>query len=411
MERKRRGGKPPYAAKRKKKKTERVEFEAPLQINSVVYSRWKVDSNLYACRVLERKQDAETGMWQYYLHYNGLDRRNEVWKTRDEIQTNVDPSLVTKPDKNSGHGSHGHSENIQQMRQYKKNVDAMILGSHKIECWYWSPIPSEFEKHRVLHFCDFCLNFFGTQKELSRHLRICSLSHPPGNEIYRSEEDFGTVAVFEVDGEKEWIYCQNVCYIAKLFLDHKTLLYDTNIFLFYIVCEIDDLGAHFVGYFSKDKFSIQNNLACILTLPPYQKKGYGRFLISLSYELSKVEQRVGTPERPLSDLGCVSYQRYWARTLLDCIERNNWKNMSLRQMEQETYISVSDIKETFESLSLIHWVNGEHVLCLSDQIIKQIRGRSRKKKYRVKPCQPHLLRWHPPEQNNTNEYQAGSLQS
>ena len=42
--------------------------------------------------------------------------------------------------------------------------------------------------------------------------------------------------------------------------------------------------------------------------------------------------------------------------------------MSLRQMEQETYISVSDIKETFESLSLIHWVNGEHVLCLSDQI-------------------------------------------
>ena len=56
----------------------------------------------------------ETGRWQYYLHYNGLDRRNEVWKTRDEIQTNVDPSLVTKPDKNSGHGSHGHSENIQQ---------------------------------------------------------------------------------------------------------------------------------------------------------------------------------------------------------------------------------------------------------------------------------------------------------
>ena len=55
---------------------------------------------------------------------------------------------------------------------------------------YWSPIPSEFEKHRVLHFCDFCLNFFGTQKELSRHLRICSLSHPPGNEIYRSEGTF-----------------------------------------------------------------------------------------------------------------------------------------------------------------------------------------------------------------------------
>ena len=29
------------------------------------------------------------------------------------------------------------------------------------------------------------------------------------------------------------------------------------------------------------------NLACILTFPSYQRKGYGRFLINFSYELSK----------------------------------------------------------------------------------------------------------------------------
>ncbi len=52
-------------------------------------------------------------------------------------------------------------------------------------------------------------------------------------------------------------------------------------------------GAHVVGYFSKEKNSEEGyNLACILTLPAYQRKGYGKALISMSYELSKLEGKV-----------------------------------------------------------------------------------------------------------------------
>ena len=79
------------------------------------------------------------------------------------------------------------------------------------------------------------------------------------------------------------LYCQNLCLLAKLFLDHKTLYFDVEPFLFYVLCECDKKGAQIVGYFSKEKESLDNyNVACILTLPPFQRKGYGTFLIAFS---------------------------------------------------------------------------------------------------------------------------------
>ena len=73
------------------------------------------------------------------------------------------------------------------------------------------------------------------------------MRQPKGQEIYRK----GTISIFEVDGGEEKIYCQNLCLMAKLFLDHKTLYFDVEPFLFYILCEVDKQGAHIVGYFSK----------------------------------------------------------------------------------------------------------------------------------------------------------------
>jgi hypothetical protein len=34
------------------------------------------------------------------------------------------------------------------------------------------------------------------------------------------------------------MFCQNLCFLAKLFLDHKTLYYDVDLFLFYVLCEV-----------------------------------------------------------------------------------------------------------------------------------------------------------------------------
>lgn len=84
--------------------------------------------------------------------------------------------------------------------------------------------------------------------------------------------------------------------LSKLFLDHKTLYYDVDPFLFYCMTRRDELGHHLVGYFSKEKESADGyNVACILTLPQYQRMGYGKLLIEFSYELSKKETKLVLP--------------------------------------------------------------------------------------------------------------------
>jgi hypothetical protein len=55
-----------------------------------------------------------------------------------------------------------------------------------------------------------------------------------------------------------------------------------------------------------------NNLACILVFPPWQRKGLGALLMGVSYEISRREGILGGPEKPISDLGKKGYKRFWA---------------------------------------------------------------------------------------------------
>ena len=117
-----------------------------------------------------------------------------------------------------------------------------------------------------------------------------------------------------------------------------------------------------MGYFSKEKHSEDGyNLACILTLPPYQRKGYGKFLIAFSYELSKKEGKVGTPERPLSDLGAVSYRSYWTRAVLAALHAHRG-NLSIRDISDLTAVRTDDVVKTLEVLGLVKYWKGDHII-------------------------------------------------
>lgn len=161
------------------------------------------------------------------------------------------------------------------------------------------------------------------------------------------------LSVYEADGGKCKLYCQNLCLLAKLFIDHKTLYYDVEPFLFYILTINDDkTGSRIVGYFSKEKHCIQkNNVSCIMILPPYQKYGFGRFLIDFSYLLSRVEQVPGTPEKPLSDLGKISYTSYWKNSIMKVIKDRH--EISINEISKETFMTTTDIISALESTNML----------------------------------------------------------
>ncbi|KAG1497600.1 hypothetical protein G6F47_000822 [Rhizopus delemar] len=282
------------------------------------------------------------------------------------------------------------TQNVEEIARVK-NLNKIHIGKHEVETWYFSPYPTEYAYCDTLYICEFCLSYYASHKQLIRHRARCQLHHPPGNEVYRHDE----ISFFEIDGRKQKTWCRNLCLLSKLFLDHKTLYYDVDPFLFYCMTERDENGYHLIGYFSKEKESSENyNVACILTLPQYQRLGYGRLLIAFSYELSKAEGRTGSPEKPLSDLGLLSYRAFWTETIIEYLLQAQ-KEATIEEISQRTSITIQDILHTLQNIGALKYYRGQHIICLGDKVVEQWRRNDEKKRLRKRMIVSEKLDWKP----------------
>lgn len=185
-----------------------------------------------------------------------------------------------------------------------KYVDKIQIGNFEIDAWYFSPFPEDYGKQPKLWICEYCLKYMKYEKTFRHHLVSAAVRQPSDQNSPPCSQSFqsGTCVFFsptvsgsslpakrstggatsrctkwtdgitrwersevleavegneaDVEGLNGWlvcvqIYCQNLCLLAKLFLDHKTLYFDVEPFIFYILTEVNKQGAHIVGYFSK----------------------------------------------------------------------------------------------------------------------------------------------------------------
>ncbi|KAB2569684.1 Males-absent on the first protein [Lasiodiplodia theobromae] len=273
------------------------------------------------------------------------------------MATTAAPPSAPQPQSANKQDPRPQPQQQQRPAAMEPNVLNVVLGDLLVKPWYPSFYPEELVGRRVerLYVCQWCFKYSKELIPFLGHTKVCGLKDapPPGTRIYAKD----CYSIHEVDGEEHKLYSQNLSLFGKLFLDTKSVFYDVTTFLYYLLVNTNPMtgSRQVIGFFSKEKMSWDNNnLACILVFPPWQRQGLGQMLMGVSYELSRREGRIGGPEKPLSELGRRGYTAYWSATIARYILSVPMKrNVTLRDVSAATYILLEDIVTTLKEMKVL----------------------------------------------------------
>lgn len=119
--------------------------------------------------------------------------------------------------------------------------------------------------------------------------------------------------------------------------------------------------------------------------------------LSAGYLLSKEEGQPGTPEKPLSDLGRVSYHAYWKSVILEYLYDHKDKSFTFEDIALTTGMHLNDIGVTFQLLGFVRYVPDNDSMKLGI-CVDWSRVENHTMKVRSRPrleIDPECLRWTP----------------
>ena len=115
-------------------------------------------------------------------------------------------------------------------------------------------------------------------------------------------------------------------------------------------------------------------------------------MITLSYELSLIEGKVGTPERPLSDLGKQSYLSWWTQRIIVYLKNEAGDRFSIDDMSKATGIMTDDIMMALKNSKLTKSHRGEEFLCTDPKVLDNVYKQCGRPS---EPIHKELLHWYP----------------
>lgn len=166
---------------------ENADLVHPVAIGSHLSCQGR-DGKMLMCEIIERRGDGCGADWEYYVHYEGFDRRLDEWVPADRMHQAPGAGRTYStgmPDREFGHRratrnmrrkideinhvqtSAEHDEALEKEHEEStklKNIQRIEMGRFEIDTWYFSPYPDAFAQQEKLYICEYTLKYMKKRK-------------------------------------------------------------------------------------------------------------------------------------------------------------------------------------------------------------------------------------------------------